>query len=153
MRLPLTLVAVLLAPVFAQAQAVDIRSITPVVDLSVPASAYNLSTGEASVTAISAIETRLRSNVNWTFTVRSSSSLFSHTPASGVPVTSKPVSHLLIRENGTPSFVPLSTSNVVISSGASGSNIRKEFDLRFDTTLNDTPGRYSVTLIFTLVTL
>jgi hypothetical protein len=59
----------------------------------------------------------------------------------------------LIRENGSGSFLPISTSNVVIASGSNGNNIDRDFDLRFDTTLNDSPGQYAVTLVFTLVTL
>lgn len=143
----------LAASAFARAQAVDIRSITPVVNLSVPVAAFNLATGDASVTSTSAISATLRSNRNWNFTVRTGSTTFTHTPAPGAPATAKPVSGLLIRQNGTSSFMPLSTSNVVVSSGPSGNNIARNFDLRFDTTLNDSPGQYSVTLVFTLVTL
>jgi len=153
MRLPLTTVAALAAAVFAQAQAVDIRSITPVVTLTVPTTAFNLATGTASVTSASAINADLKSNKGWNFTVRAGSSTFTHAPVPGGGSTTKPVSQMLIRENGTSSYVPLSTSTVVIASGASGIGILKNFDLRFDTTLNDSPGQYSVTLVFTLITL
>jgi len=149
----LTAIAAVAAATLAQAQAVDIRSITPVVNLSVPASAFNLATGDASVTSASAISATLRSNRNWNFTVRAGSTTFMHTPVPGAPATSKPVSELLIRQNGTSSFLPLSTSSVVIASGPNGNNIDREFDLRFDTTLDDSPGQYSVTLVFTLLTL
>ncbi|MEO6244186.1 MAG: hypothetical protein ABIQ12_02015 [Opitutaceae bacterium] len=40
----------------------------------------------------------------------------------------------------------------MIASGASGSGIPVDFDLRFDTSLSDSPGQYSVTLVFTVVT-
>ncbi|HUG12966.1 MAG TPA: hypothetical protein VMM36_18255 [Opitutaceae bacterium] len=153
MRLLLTMIVAMVASVVARAQAVDIRSITPVVNLTVPVSAFNLATGAASVTSPSAISTRLRSNRNWNFTVRSGSTTFAHTPVPGAPTTSKPVSQLLIRENGAGSFLPISTSNVVIASGPNGNNIDRDFDLRFDTTLDDSPGQYAVTLVFTLVTL
>lgn len=141
------------APAIGRAQAVDIRSITPVVNLSVPVSAFNLATGAASVTSASAISTTLRSNRSWSFTVRSGTTTFTHTPVPGAPSTAKPVSELLIRENGSSSFLPLSTTSAVIASGASGNNIPRNFDLRFDTTLGDSPGQYAVTLVFTLVTL
>jgi hypothetical protein len=153
MRLVFTMLVSVAAAVLARAQAVDIRSITPVVNLSVPVSAFNLATGIASVTSSSAISTTLKSNRNWDFTVRSGSTTFTHTPVPGAPSTSKPVSQLLIRENGSGSFLPISTSNVVIASGSNGNNIDRDFDLRFDTTLNDSPGQYAVTLVFTLVTL
>lgn len=152
-RLPLALVAALMAAASAWAQAVDIRSITPVVNISVPGSAFNLSSGVASVTSASAINATLKSNRGWDFSVHASSPTFTHTPAAGAPSTSKPVSELLIRQNGSGSFVPISTSSVVISSGPKGSDNTVSFDLRFDTTLNDSPGDYSVVLVFTLVTL
>jgi hypothetical protein len=153
MRLVFTMLVSVAAALLARAQAVDIRSITPVVNLSVPVSAFNLATGIASVTSPSAISTSLKSNRSWDFTVRSGSTTFTHTPAPGAPSTSKPVSQLLIRENGSGSFLPISTSNVVIASGSNGNNIDRDFDLRFDTTLTDSPGQYAVTLVFTLVTL
>jgi hypothetical protein len=153
MRLILTMLVSVAVAVLARAQSVDIRSITPVVNLSVPVSAFNLATGAASVTSPSAISTTLRSNRNWNFTVRSGSTTFTHTPVPGASTTSKPVSQLLIRQNGTGSFLPISTSNVVIASGPNGNNQDRDFDLRFDTTLDDSPGQYAVTLVFTLVTL
>jgi hypothetical protein len=153
MRLILTMLVSVAVAVLARAQSVDIRSITPVVNLSVPVSAFNLATGVASVTSPSAISTTLRSNRNWNFTVRSGSTTFTHTPVPGASTTSKPVSQLLIRQNGTGSFLPISTSNVVIASGPNGNNQDRDFDLRFDTTLDDSPGQYAVTLVFTLVTL
>jgi len=116
-------------------------------------SAFNLATGNASVTAASAINATFKSNRNWDFTVRAGSTTFMHTPVPGAPAIAKSVSGLLIRENGSSSFLPLSTSNVVIASGPNGNNIDRDFDLRFDTTLDDSPGQYSVTLVFTLVTL
>lgn len=153
MRILLTAIAAIATVSLAQAQAVDIRSITPSVNLTVPASAFNLASGAASVTSTSAISATLRSNRNWNFSVRAGSPTFTHVPDFGAPAISKPVSGILIRENGSSSFVPLSTSNAVIASGASGSSIARNFDLRFDTSLGDPPGRYSVTLIFTLFTL
>lgn len=149
----LTAIAAIAAATFAQAQAVDIRSITPSVNLAVPASAFDLASGVASVTSPSAISARLKSNRNWTFNVRAGSPTFTHIPDLGAPSTAKPVSGILIRESGAGSFVPLSTSNAVIASGPNGNNIDREFDLRFDTSLSDSPGQYSVTLIFTLITL
>jgi len=153
MRILLTAIAALATASLAQAQAVDIRSITPAVNLSVPASAFDLASGAASVTSPSAISATLRSNRNWNFSVRAGSTTFTHIPDFGAPATAKPVSGILIRENGTASFVPLSTSNAVIASGPNGPNNSREFDLRFDTSLTDSPGQYSVTLIFTLITL
>lgn len=153
MRIPLTAIAAIATASLAQAQAVDIRSITPSVNLNVPASAFDLASGAASVTSPAAISATLRSNRNWSFIVRAGSSTFTHTPAPGASSSAKPVSGLLIRENGTSSFMPLSTSNAVVTSGANGNNIDRSFDLRFDTSLTDSPGDYSVTLIFTLITL
>lgn len=153
MRLIPTIVIAAIAPVVAQAQAFGIRSIVPAVSLPVPASAFNLATGAASVTSNSAISTTLRSNRLWNFSVRAGSATFSHVPDAGAPSSFKPVSDLLIRENGTSSFVPLSMSSVVISSGPNGNNIARDFDLRLDTNLTDSPGQYSVTLVFTLITL
>ena len=49
----LTAIAAIAAAPLVRAQAVDIRSINPAVNLSVPASAFNLATGEASVTSFS----------------------------------------------------------------------------------------------------
>jgi hypothetical protein len=145
-------IAAIAAATFARAQAVDIRSITPAVNLTVPASAFDLASGAASVTSPSAISATLRSNRNWTFNVRAGSSTFTHIPDIGAPATSKSVSGILIRESGAASFVPLSTSSAVIASGPNGNNIDRVFDLRFDTSLSDSPGQYSVTLIFTLIT-
>lgn len=153
MRMLLTAIAAIAAATFAHAQAVDIRSITPSVNLTVPTSAFDLASGAASVTSPSAISATLRSNRNWNFTVRAGSSTFTHIPESGASATAKPVSGILIRESSASSFVPLSTSNAVIASGPNGPNNDCVFDLRFDTSLSDSPGQYSVTLIFTLITL
>lgn len=153
MRVLLTAIVAITAATFARAQAVDIRSITPAVNLSVPASAFDLASGAASVTSTAAISATLRSNRNWNFTVRAGSPTFTHLPAPGAPSSSKSVSGLLIRENGSSSFVPLSTSSAVIASGPNGPSNNRSFDLRFDTSLADSPGDYSVTLIFTLITL
>jgi hypothetical protein len=153
MRIPLTAIAAIATASLAQAQAVDIRSITPAVNLSVPASAFNLASGAASITSPSAISATLRSNRDWNFTVRTGSPTFTHIPVPGAPTTAKPVSGILIRESGAGSFVPLSTTSAVIASGPNGPNNNRDFDLRFDTSLTDSPGQYSVTLIFTLITL
>jgi hypothetical protein len=153
MRLPLTLITALAAVLLSHGQAVNIQSITPVVNLTVPSSAFNLATGAASITSNSAISTTLKANKDWNFSVRTTGANFTHTPASGAPSTTKPVSGLLIRGNGSSSFIALSTSSVVIATGAKGPSIDRNFDLRFDTTLNDSPGQYSVVLVFTLVTL
>jgi hypothetical protein len=153
MRVLLTVFLSLVASAGARAQAVDIKAITPSVNLTVPVSAYNLATGAASVTSSTAISATFRSNKNWDFSVRAGSSTFTHTPEPGAPVTMKPVSGLLIRQSGSGSFTPLSTSNVVIATGAKSSSVDCNFDLRFDSNLTDSPGDYSVTLVFTLVTL
>lgn len=135
-------------------QNVDIRSITSSVNLSVTAGNFNLNTGAASVTSASAISSQIRSRLRpWNLNVRALSSTFSHSPASGAPLTSKPVSNLLIRQNGTSAFSALSTSNVVIASGAATNSTNVNFDLRFDTALSDSPGNYAATLVLTIITL
>ena len=122
LRLLPTVVVALAAAALSQAQVVNIREITNPVNITVPASAYNLATGAASVTSLTAITARIRSNLNWNFMVRAATSTFTHSPSPGAPVTSKPVSNLLIRQNGAGSFIPLSTSNAVVASGASGAS-------------------------------
>lgn len=139
-----------------RAQTVDIRSITSSVNLSVTAASFDLNTGAASVTSVSAISSQIRSRLRpWNLDVRALSSTFSHSPASGAPLTSKAVSDLQIRRNGTSAFSALSTSNAVVASGGTttGGGTSVNLDLRFNTTLSDSPGNYSATLIFTIITL
>jgi len=153
MRVFLSVLCAVALSAVARAQAVDIKAITPAVNLSVPVSAFNLATGVASVTSATAIIATLKSNKNWDLSVRAGSATFTHTPVPGVPLTSKSVSGLLIRSSGSGSFTPLSTSNVVVATGAKSSGVDCGFDLRFDSNLTESPGDYSVTLVFTLVTL
>jgi hypothetical protein len=155
MFLPLLFV-ILLAALAAdgRAQNVDIRSITSAVNMAVTSGSFNLSTGAASVTSSSAISSQIRSRLRpWTLDVRALSSTFSHSPASGAPLTAKPVSDLLIRQNGTSAFAAISTSNMVVASGAATSSTNVNLDLRFDTSLSDSPGNYAATLVLTIITL
>lgn len=139
-----------------RAQTVDIRSITSSVTMAVTAASFNLATGTASVTSAPAISSRIRSRLRpWILDVRATSSTFSHSPLAGVPPTVKPVSNLLIRRNGTGSFAAVSTANAVVASGGTttGGGTDVDLDLRFDTSLNDSPGSYSATLVLTIFTL
>lgn len=151
-RIFITAAAAMALAAAGRAQAVDIRSITPAVHLAVPASAFDPVSGLASVTSPAAIGARLRSNRDWSFTVSAGSPVFAHSPAPGAPASSKSVSDLWIRESGAGSFVPLSTGSVVIATGPRGNNIDRDFDLRLDASLDDPPGDYAATLVFTLFT-
>ena len=140
----------------SRAQSLTIRSITPSVAISVTSGSFNLSTGAASVAAPSAIASLLRStNRSWSLSVRSTTSTFSHTPATGAPLTSKSVSSLLIRRSGTTPYLAISTSDTAVATGpvTTNSGTPVNFDLRFDTSLSDSPGQYSALLVFTLFTL
>ena len=156
LRLFAALVLALALLPMSRAQSVTIRSITPSVTLSVPSGSFDLSSGAASVAAASAITASLLSTkLNWSLSVRSTTSTFSHTPETGAPLTSKPVSDLLIRKNGTTSYLAISTSNAAVATGlkTTSSGTPVNFDLRFDTSLSDSPGQYSVVLVFTLFTI
>ena len=156
LRLFAALVLALALLPMGRAQSVTIRSITPSVTLSVTSGSFNLSSGAASVAAASAIASSLRSTSrSWSLSVHSTASTFSHTPATGAPLTSKSVSNLLIRRNGTTSYLAISTSDGAVATGpnTTGGGTPVNFDLRFDASLSDSPGQYSALLVFTLITL
>lgn len=122
--------------------------------MGVTAGDFNPASGLASVTSTTAIVSQIRSRLRpWNLDVRASSSTFTHAPAVGAPSTTKSVSNLLIRESGTSAFGAISTTDRVVSSGAATNNTNVNLDLRFDTSLNDSPGSYATTLIFTIYTL
>jgi hypothetical protein len=154
---PLLFLALLaaLAP-FACGQSVSVVSISRNVDLLASSGSYNLSTGVGSITSLGAITSRVRSTARpWSLDVRATSSTFSHAPLAGATSTTKSISNLLIRENGSSAFTPVSTSDVVVSTGRSttGGGVDVNLDVQFATSLSDSPGSYAATLIFTIITL
>jgi len=152
--LTLALLAVLAAA--GRAQSVSIISISPSVVLAASTADFNLSTGSGAVNSISAISSRIRSTSRpWALNVRATSPTFSHSPLAGVSPTTKSIANLLIRQNGTSTYSAVSTTDTILASGANtvGGGVNVDMDLRFDTSLSDSPGSYAATLVFTIITL
>jgi hypothetical protein len=142
--------AILLAstPVSSPAANPDLRVVTTVVNIPVPASAFDPSTGVATVTVPGGLVLQVNSSKNWSLQVRALSPTFTYSspPASG---STKPVAELQLQPVSGGSALALSTSNRVITSGAKTKSwIDCAFDVILQATSANRGGLYTVTLEF-----
>lgn len=125
------------------------------VSMSFLAADYNGASGAATVTSVTAHTLAVHSTKkNWTLSVRALSATFSFTPTLGDANPNKPASDLAARApTETNVFIPLTTSNQVIGTGAKSSqNVDVPIDYRLQSSLlNDPPGSYSISIIYTAV--
>ena len=132
----------------APAAALALRQVTTIVTIAVPASAFDLATGQAMVTVPSGILLQVNSSSTWKMQVRATSATFTYltAPGTGRP---KPVAELQLRpaRGGTASAVSTSYRTITSSSKTTGWD-DYAFDLILQVTSADAGGLYSVSLEF-----
>ena len=124
-----------------------------VVNIAVPASAYDPATAQAVVTVVGGIVAQVNTNKKWSLQMRATSANFVFTPLSG-PSVSKPVSDLQLRDSTVGSrFVPaLSFTTIDSGNNTKGHWVDSTFDLIFQVAAADDPaGKYSVILEFRVI--
>jgi len=141
-------VALLLLPVLSASSNLQLG--TTVLTIVVPASAFNLATGTASVTVTSGIQLSVKATGYWHLQVRAISSAFTFVtqPGAGTPM---PVTQLTLRPVGGGSQFVMSTANQVIASGAPTAGWKSSpFDTILQVTSANAGGQYTVTLEFNI---
>jgi hypothetical protein len=141
-------ILIALAPVSSSAVNPDLRVVTTVVNIAVPAGAFDPATGVATITIPGGLVLRVNSSKNWSLQVRALSPTFTYSspPASG---STKPVAELQLQPVGGGSALALSTSNRVITSGAKTKSWADcAFDVILQATSADPGGLYTATLEF-----
>jgi hypothetical protein len=140
--------AVALLPVPGWAAKPALRQGTTVVTIPVPASAFDLVTGQAEVTVPSGIVMQVNATGSWHLQVHATSATFTYltAPGTGKP---KPVAELQLRPAGGGTASVISTSYRAITSGSKTTGWDDyAFDLILQVTSADAGGLYSVTLEF-----
>jgi hypothetical protein len=138
------------APVSSPAVNPDLRVVTTVVNIPVPASAFDPATGVATITIPAGLVLRVNSSKNWSLQVRALSPTFTYSspPASG---SSKPVAELQLQPVGGGSALALSNASHDITSGAKTKSWSDcAFDVILQATSADRGGLYTVTLEFSV---
>ncbi|HET7537252.1 MAG TPA: hypothetical protein VFJ90_12410 [Candidatus Didemnitutus sp.] len=121
------------------------RTATTFVTITVPATAYNTSTGVAVVTIPRAVLGQLYAAGPWTLTARADRANFSGPP----DAEPKSTSDLAIRASGDPAYQPLSTAPVRVLNGTKTAGwINVAFDLQFTTRLTDASGSHNFRVLF-----
>jgi hypothetical protein len=135
-------------PVSGRAAKPALRQITTIATIAVPASAFDLVTGQAEVTVPGGIVMQVDSSSSWKMQVRATSATFTYltAPGTGKP---KPVAELQLRPagGGTASVISTSYRTITSSSKTTGWD-DYAFDLILQVTSADAGGLYSVTLEF-----
>lgn len=132
----------------APAAALALRQVTTIVNIPVPAGAFDLVTGRAAVTVSSGIVMQVNATGSWHLQVRATSATFTYLtgPGTGHP---KPVAELQLRPAGGGTASVISTSYRAITSGSKTTGWDDyAFDLILQVTSADAGGLYSVTLEF-----
>ena len=141
-------VAAAFVPTLGWAAKPALRQVTTVVTIPVPASAFDLATGQALVTVPSGIVMQVNATGSWHLQVRATSATFTYVTAPGMGHP-KPVAELQLRPagGGTASVVSTSYRTITSSSKTKGWD-DCAFDLILQVTSADAGGLYSVTLEF-----
>ena len=127
-----------------------LQVITAVVNLSVPAGAFDPTTGKATVTVTRGLILQVQSNNSWKLRMRSTSANFSYTTQPGAGI-SKPVSDLQLVNVGTSKTLVPATSYLQIANGGNTHGWSEyAFDVIFQATTGDAGGLYTVNLEFNL---
>ena len=122
--------------------------LTTVVSISVPASAFNPTTGKAEVTIVRGLVLQVESSNSWRLNLRAVRAYFVN---QSVPGDTKPVSDLQLRNaDGGAILVPSASSVEIARGGNTHGNVEYAFDVIFQATTDDPGGLYSVNLEFNL---
>ena len=100
---------------------------------------------------LSAQTITVKSNVAWQVTVKAGAATWGFTPSAGDPDPLKPCSDLEWKSSG--SYAGLTTTDAQAGSGSAGSGLTIGMDFRMLVSyVNDPPGAYSLTVVYTLST-
>ena len=116
---------------------------------------YNTQTGDAFKTVLNGSDFQIATNRNWTLSVKAGSATFAFTPAYAGDTASKQSTDLGFTLSGGSSYVGITTSDQTVTTGSRGgygtSGNSPSVDYTLFSNLNqDSPGQYSLTLIYTL---
>ncbi|MBP8275252.1 MAG: hypothetical protein KAY59_12515 [Acidobacteria bacterium] len=139
----------LLALVPESSASQSLQLLTTVVNIAVPAGAYNATTGKAEVTVPRGLVLQIQSTNSWRLKLRAVRSYFVN---QSVPGDTKPVSDLqLLNVDGGSIFVPSVSSVEIARGGNTHGWVEHAFDVIFQATTDDPAGLYSVKLEFNLL--
>ncbi len=136
-----------LLPALSASQSLQL--LTTVVNISVPAGAYNATTGKAEVTVPRGLVLQIQSTDSWRLKLRAVRSYFVN---QSVPGDTKPVTDLQLQDaDGGSIFVPSVSSVEIARGGNTHGWVEFAFDVIFQATTDDPAGLYSVKLEFNLL--
>jgi hypothetical protein len=134
-----------LQPATAMAEP-ELRLITMVVNITVPAGAFNPSTGRAEVTLPRGLVLQVKDENSWKLRMRASRATF---VTQTVPANTKPLSDLQLRHATGGSLLVPAVSFIEIAKGGNTHGWSElAFDVIFQATSDDASGLYSVNLEF-----
>ena len=116
---------------------------------------YDLSTGAATKTAAAGSTFRVSTNRSWTLAVKAGAANFTYTPTNVGDTATKPAGNLGFKLSTAGSYTTVTTSDQTVATGTRGgystSGNTRIMDYSLSSNLNqDSPGSYSVTLVYTL---
>jgi hypothetical protein len=116
---------------------------------------YDLNTGAATKTAPAGSTFRVSTNRNWTLAVKAGAANFSYTPTNVGDTSTKPAGDLGFKLSTAGSYTTVTTSDQTVATGSRGGfgtlGNTRIMDYSLASNLNqDSPGSYSVTLVYTL---
>ncbi|MEO6244188.1 MAG: hypothetical protein ABIQ12_02025 [Opitutaceae bacterium] len=125
------------------------------VAISFAAGDYDLSTGAASKTASAGSTFRVSTNRSWTLSAKAGSANFSYTPTNVGDTSTKPAGDLGFKLSTAGSYTTLTTSDQTLATGTRGGystvGNTRIVDYSLSSNLNqDSPGSYSLTVVYTL---
>ena len=93
----------------------------------------------------------VKSNVSWQVSVKAGAATWGFTPSAGDPDPNKPCADLEWKSGG--GYAGLTTTDVQAGAGTAGSGLTINMDFRMLVSyVNDPPGAYSLTVVYTLST-
>lgn len=116
---------------------------------------YDLSTGVATKAATGVTTFSVATNRSWTLQVRAGAANFTYTPTTSGDSSTKPVADLGFKLSSASSYTTVTTNDQTVTSGTRGATSKTGHTPTVDYQLTskldqDSPGSYSVTLIYTL---